>query len=160
MKHCLWAVILWFCLGSVCSGETFHQKNSLFQIDVPDGWQWVEESGVVKIVNQEGNGISIQFTAGKWSMEEASEALRVANQRMVDVIVKPSGGKVMNETETMIGGVQGRLLEFELQKGAEIGHISYIVVINNNHVFTITFGGSKPGENLEVKRIVDSLRFL
>ena len=79
---------------------------------------------------------------------------------MVDVVVKPSGGKVVNESETTIGGVHGRLLEFELQKGDEVGHISYISVINKNYAFTITFSGSKTEENLEMKKIVDSLRFL
>ena len=160
MKRYFWTVMLWVCLGSPCFGEMFRQKESLFQIDVPDGWQWVEGSDAVKIVNRGGNGISIQFTAGKWSEEEASHALRIGNQRMIDMVVTPSGGRVLNETETRIGGVHGRVLEFVLQKGAEAGHVSYTSIINKDHVFTITFGGPKEEENLEMKKIVDSLRFL
>jgi hypothetical protein len=161
MKRYLWAVMLSMCLGALCFGETFRQKNALFQIDVPDGWQWVEGTDAVKIVNRGGNGISIQFTTGRWSSEEeAGRALRIGNQRMIDTVVTPSGGRVLNETETKIGGVPGRVLDFVLQKGAEVGYMSYVTLINKDHAFTITFGGPKKEENLEMKKIVDSLRFL
>jgi hypothetical protein len=136
------------------------QKDHLFTMTPPEGWEWAEQPGKVSIKDPKtGNRISIQFAAmPKRSPEESNAALKQSAETMRGVFAK-SGGANIKEEESKLGGVEARQLSFTQSRNGQTGTVYYIVCFAKELGFTVMFGGPDTNQLAQMKKSVETLKF-
>jgi hypothetical protein len=100
-----------------CFAETYRQKDSLFQIEVPEGWSCDEKAdGLVEILNKDGLGaIAIKFQslgeASDMTDEKKKEILKFTST-MTGSMLEGKGAVVTGEKETTIAGLYAYQTDF------------------------------------------------
>lgn len=143
------------------SEKIYFQKDGLFKMSVFSGWGWTETPGMVSINNPKGdNGIFILFKPMPTPPDEkVKEVLKGTIQTMVNSMVKPANGKVLNDKGIQIDGVYAHRLDFLLTIEGETGTITAITFLNRGYAFTITFGGAIEEERLEMEKMIETFQF-
>ena len=143
------------------SGGTYSQKEGLFTVNIPEGWNWSELSDRVKIINPEGNsGILILFKPTiEMSLEEKKEIIKKSHETYKDIQIIKQYGKVLEEKDTQIGGVYARQLDFLFTTKDETLRTTNIMLFSKGYRFVITFGSPSEEEKSKMDEIIETLKF-
>lgn len=141
--------------------EIQRQKDGLFWIDVPKGWQWSEDSDSVIVMNPVGSrGIRIDFNVIEGINDDSAVTELIDKTIAAKVYELASrNGKAILKVDRKIGGV------FAVQRGFIIStpdgmmQATAIVFFHNRHLFNIYFEAPREFQRIEMEAIADTIQF-
>ena len=156
-----WILGVMLMLPPMGFAETQGQKDGLFWIDVPEGWQWYEDSDSATVMNPIGSrGIRIDFNVIEGINDDPAVMELIEKTVAVKVYELASrNGKTILNVDRKIGGV------FEVQRGFIIStpdgmmQATAIVFFHNRHLFNIYFEAPREFQRVEMEAIADTIEF-
>ncbi len=137
------------------------QKDGLFWIEVPQGWQWYEDSDSVTVMNPvNSRGLRIDFNVvdGVNNGSAAMELVENAAAAKVEELVLKNGRAIL-KVDRKIDGV------FALQRGFIIStpdgmrQATAIVFFHDRYLFSIYFEAIREFQRVEMEAIADTIKF-
>jgi hypothetical protein len=136
------------------------QKDGLFNMDIPPGWQWVEYPEEVVVTYPDGKtvGIDIQFMPSlKMVPGDVRKTLMENKEKMIKEGIQAHKGVLIADKETSLDGVYVRQLDFNPGPESPV-HVTYMALFCSGHVLTITFGSDKKEDMSIMQRSVGTLK--
>jgi hypothetical protein len=147
---------------SLCLGGTHSQRDGLFKVTLPEGWQWSEQEGKIRIINpKNGNGIVMGLRrVPHFPAEETKDRLIEANRKFIEDCVKPTmQGTDINEEERYLGKVYARQVTWKVVINQQPAQAHYIACFHRGYGVAITFTARGQKQIEEMRRIVESIQF-
>ncbi len=156
-------VIIIFFFSHVCFAELYVSIKGLFKIDVPKGWEWLDNSDTVIIssVLQEGAIIiKIQTQSDAVNFQgHIDEFLDRGIGNMVQK-VKEEKGVVVSQKQRTLDGLKARQVDFLLNSDEGKAHATFMAVFFKKYLFTIYMEGPDEAERAKMVKIIERIKFL
>ena len=147
MAKILFRIVIFFCvillMANLGFAKIHQQKDTLFEVDVPSGWNWSESSdGQITIASQDADcGISIQFSplisAAPLTDEEKKYTVKLTAKTVFQALSPTRDASVIDEKEIDIDGVYAYQTDFRYTKNNESRRAFVIVFIDKGYTFQI-----------------------
>ena len=158
----LMSLFCFFVMFAFCYAGMITQKNSLFKINIPQGWVWTQSDSDMLIKDPENKyAISIHYTPKVMTstVEEENELLKKANQGIIDNFIKLANGNLKFEGPTKLSTINARRIDAELVLNKQRGIMTWISCFNKGYAFVIAFGGPGTSKQAEMEAAVATLEF-
>jgi len=137
--------LLFFVAGLTRSFALEHaQKDGLFSMDVPQGWQWIEYPQEIIVTYPDGKtmAMDIQMAPGReLSQAQIKQAIKDGDDKMIREGVLAHNGTLIDNKEMAIDGVYATRLDFKTSPPDPV-LVTYVSLFNKGHAITITYGNS------------------
>lgn len=137
------------------------QKDGLFWIDVPEGWQWNEDSDGAAVMNPVGSrGIRIDFNVIEGINDDAAAMELISNAVAAkEYELASRNGKTILKVDRKIGGVFAVQRGFIISTPDGMRQATAIVFFHNRHLFNIYFEAPREFQRVEMEAITDTIQF-
>ncbi len=141
--------------------ETQGQKDGLFWIDVPEAWQWYEDSDSVTVMNPVGSrGIRIDFNVIEGINDDVAVKELIKNTVAAkECELASRNGKTILKVDRKIGGVFAVQRGFIISTPDGMRQATAIVFFRNRHFFNIYFEAPREFQRVEMEAIADTIKF-
>ena len=147
MSKILFRIAIFSCITLLMVNLGFakihQQKDSLFQVDVPAGWNWSElADGQITITSEDADcGISIQFvplmSATPMTEEEKRYTVKLTAKTVFQILSPKRAASVIDEKEIELGGVYAYQTDFRYGDNDLSRRAFVIVFIEKGYTFQI-----------------------
>ena len=136
------------------------QKDGLFKINVPKGWQWHDEKpGCVYITPPPPNGGGIVINFEKTPKPETPEEIKARLSSLIEANTEAKSGTVIENRETTIDNVYARRLRFTVLLKEGFFYFTQLVFVNKGYTYNTMYFGRTSEEEAKMKDVFDTLRF-
>lgn len=162
MMVLLLAAVICFPLIAFAQDKQYSQKDGLFSVNVPEGWQWSESiPEYVYIIPPDGVGgimIYSKKDTKTETPEEIKSKLRSINETIIETKLKPEGGTIIEDKETTIDNVYARRLSYTIPLKEQLFYFVRITFVYKDYVYAVHFGNPKQEELAKMESIVNTLK--
>lgn len=153
---------------NLCYAKVYSQREDLFKLDVPQGWQWDEGLDRVAIVNLSTyNSVTIYFT--KRSVNSSAQAKKVLSKLSRKFVkrlkAKDKSAIVEKQEVTSVDGVYATRIEYSCRmtdaknKKKRTYYNVRISLFNDGYLFNIITATPFEKESAAMEKMVDSFSF-
>ena len=137
------------------------QKDGLFWMDVPQGWQWNEDSDGVTVMNPVGSrGIRIDVNAIE-GINDDSAVTELIEKTVAakEYELASRNGKTILKVDRKIGGAFAVQRGFIISTPDGMRQATVIMFFHNRHFFNIYFEAPLEFQRVEMEAIADTIKF-
>jgi hypothetical protein len=141
--------------------EVHSQKDGLFWLDVPQGWEWQEGSDqvVIKKINDRESIIIKFYLYVKTVVAEDTETMLQGARNTVIQEMASQGGKSVMKINRHIAGVPAWHLGFLVPSAEGLLQTTCIVFFNKDYFFNISCDSDREYKRLKMEAIIDTFSF-
>lgn len=157
------AMLCVFSFLQTSSAELYVSRKGLFKIDVPEGWQWIDNSDTVIILSMQQEGTIIMKMQpqpeGLESKEQMDKFLDKGMESMIEK-AREQKGIIAGQKSRTLDGVNAEQVNFLLNEEEGKLHATFIAALVKGYFLTIYMEGPQEPERAKMEKIIEGIKFL
>ena len=149
--------------SNICFAETYSQKDGLFKIDFPQGWQLIEQPGSIMAMKMAPPNMSSIIVAFEpWAVESDEAAKSLLNEEAfwagIKGTIESRGGTIVNERDIWVDGVYARRLDATITAGNRTMQKTSVSFFHKDHLIHIGFDSTIKEDMAKLESAFETFR--